>query len=99
MSKSYKKSPWCGDKKGKWKKRRASKVVRRYLSRHLEDLYQGAQYKKIYCSRYICDYGFLYPWEEHWTYVQAENSHAHANEPKRSKEDEYRQWYQEYKAK
>lgn len=92
MSKSYKKSPWCGDKKGKWKKRRASKVVRRYLKRHSEDLFQGVQYKKIYDSRYICDYGFLYPWEEHWTYV-------HANKTKRSKEDEYRQWYQWYKAK
>lgn len=99
MSKSYKKTPWSGDKKGKWKKRRASKVVRRYLKRHPEYLCQRMQYKKIYCSRYICDYGFLYPWEEHWTYVQEENSHVHANEPKRSKEDEYRQWYQEYKAK
>ena len=99
MSRSYKKTPWCGDKKGKWKKRRASKVVRRYLKCHPEDPCQGAQYKKIYCSWEICDYGFLRPWEEYWTFIQEVNSHMPAHKARRSQEDEYRYWYRWYKAK
>ena len=99
MSRSYKKTPWCGDKKGKWKKRRASKVVRGYLKRHAEDPCRGAQYKKIYCSWEICDYGFLRPWEEYWTFVQAVNSHLPTDKVKHLKEDEYHWWYRYYKAK
>ena len=34
MSRSYKKTPWCGDKKGKSKKRIANRTVRQYLKNH-----------------------------------------------------------------
>ena len=31
MSRSYKKNPWSGDTKGKWKKRQANSKVRMFL--------------------------------------------------------------------
>ena len=52
MSRSYKKSPWSGDS-GPWWKRQANKKVRRYK----KDLSNGKDYKKLYCSWDICDYG------------------------------------------
>lgn len=98
MSRSYKKTPWCGDNKGKWKKRRASKAVRRYLKRHPEDLCQGAQYKKIYDSWDICDYYFRYSWKEYLESIQRINLYLPVIEIKSFKK-EYRYWYQHYKGK
>lgn len=98
MSRSYKKTPWCGDKKGKWKKRRASKAVRRYLKCRLDDPCRGAQYKKIYCSWDICDYYFTYSWKEYLESIQRINLYLPTRKIKPLKE-EYRYWYRHYKGK
>lgn len=66
MSRSYKKTPWCGDHKGKIKKRLANKSVRAWLDRHPEETPQGGAYRKLYCSWNICDYGWICTWEEYW---------------------------------
>ena len=46
MSRSYKKTPWCGDKKGTQKKRQAWKVVRQWLKDNPDIALKGGQYKK-----------------------------------------------------
>ena len=53
MSRSYKKTPWSGDKKGKEKKRIANHKVRQKLKN-----------KKLYETWDICDYGWIITFEE-----------------------------------
>lgn len=93
MSRSYKKSPWCGDKKGKRKKRAAWKMVREYLKRHPEDVCRGGRYRKVYESWNICDYGFFWPWNQERKAVRNKNSNSC------SVAEAYRRWYKYYKAK
>ena len=49
MSRSYKKAPYYGDKKGKDKKRIANHAVRNYLKDIDKTLSRGS-FKKIFCS-------------------------------------------------
>ena len=58
MSRSYKKNPWCGDNKGKDKKRIVNHKVRQKLKNNLELIVQHNDYKKLYESWEICDYGW-----------------------------------------
>ena len=53
MSRSYKHTPYAGDRKKKWAKRQANKRLRRKKLTH--DL-QHKSYKKDFCSYDICDY-------------------------------------------
>ena len=53
MSRSFKKHPVVTDKTYKWAKKDANKKVRK-----LENLGNGNEYKKHYCSWDICDYKF-----------------------------------------
>lgn len=53
MSRSYKKTPRCGDKKDKYLKRYANRKLRR--KKLFVDL-QNKSYKKDFCSYDICDY-------------------------------------------
>ncbi len=55
MSKSYRKPYWvCSHRYNtKWWKRQATKVVRHYS---LEDLSNGTEYKKLYCSWDLREY-------------------------------------------
>ena len=59
MSRSYKKTPYCGDHKGKSKKRIANHKVRNWLKQNPEVALKGNAYKKIYEScgrknRHLC---------------------------------------------
>ena len=65
MSRSYKRHPWCGDKKGKSKKAAANSKVRMYL-KNLDNILKYGAYKKLYESWDICDYGWLYSWNKYW---------------------------------
>ena len=70
MSRSYKKTPYCGLQKQKWAKQQANKKVRRYLNRQkIEDeSFTPATYKKISESWNICDYYDITSWKEHLAY-------------------------------
>ena len=93
MSRSHKKSPWCGDKKGKRKKRASWKTVRKYLKRHPEDMCCGGRYRKVYESWNICDYGFLRPWSHERKAVRNKSLNLY------SEMEAYRRWYRYFKAK
>lgn len=92
MSRSYKKTPWCGDHKGKIKKRIANQSVRRQLRRDLELVPQRGAYKKLYCSWEICDYGWILTWKEYW-------KNALDIDPAADKEIVYRKWLKYYRNK
>ena len=66
MSRSYKKIPWCGDKKGKDKKRIANHVVRQWLKRNMDQTLAPSNYKKLYETWNICDYSWTLTWEQYW---------------------------------
>ena len=53
MSRSYKKTPRCGDKKDKYFKKYANKRLRR---KKLTHEFKHKSYKKDLCSYNICDY-------------------------------------------
>ena len=55
MSRSYKKVPYCGDKKNKETKRIANKAVRNYLKNPKHKLSKNS-FKKVLPSWDICDY-------------------------------------------
>ena len=54
MSRSYKKTSYCGDKKGKDKKRCANHKVRSYLKQHPEESLKGRSFRKIFPTWDIC---------------------------------------------
>ncbi len=58
MSRSYKHTPYCGDRKNKYMKRYANKRVRQRL-KDSDYLPVAADYKKFFCSYDICDYYWL----------------------------------------
>ena len=104
MSRSYKKTPWCGDTKGKLKKRIAWKTVRQWLKEHPDVALTGGQYKKLYETWDICDYGWVTTWEEYWESCLRWHREALARGWGRCLEEpdiekEYRYWYTHYKGK
>ena len=54
MSRSYKHTPYCGDRKNKYMKRYANKRVRQRLKNN-DYLPTAAEYKKMFESYDICD--------------------------------------------
>ena len=69
MSRSYKHTPYCGDKKTKWAKRQANKLVRSKMERwNIQDEINFSWYKKISNSWNICDYYNISTWKEHLAY-------------------------------
>ena len=66
MSRSYKRFPYCGDAKGKAKKRLANRHIRQVLKRDYNANINHGAFKKYYESYNICDYGFICPWEKYW---------------------------------
>ena len=56
MSRSYKKTPYCGDCKGKSSKRAANSKVRAVLKQNPDAITSGRAYRKLYDSWEICDY-------------------------------------------
>ena len=99
MSRSYKKSPYCGDKKGKDKKRVANHAVRNYLKDINKVLSKGG-FKKVFCSYDICDYWWLQSWEEYWEKcLRNYRKHPKWYKQPPNKKEEYRSWYKSYKMK
>ena len=58
MSRSYKHTPYSGDRKNKYMKRLANKTVRQRLKDEDFSL-SAAEYKKMFCSYDICDYYWI----------------------------------------
>ena len=101
MSRSYKKTPWCGDHKGTEKKRMAWKSVRSWLKANPDVLLNGGKYRKVYEPWDICDYGSIMPWEEYWQDCidYWEEYGKRRGEPFHDKKDEYRRWRKWHKNK
>lgn len=99
MSRSYKKASYCGDKKGKDKKRVANHAVRNYLKDINKTLSKGG-FKKVFCSYDICDYWWLQSWEEYWEdCLRGYKEHPEWYKQPPNKKEEYRSWYKSYKMK
>ena len=99
MSRSYKKASYCGDKKGKDKKRIANHAVRNYLKDINKVLSKGG-FKKVFCSYDICDYWWLQSWEEYWEdCLRGYKEHPEWYKQPPNKKEEYRSWYKSYKMK
>lgn len=58
MSRSYKKTPYCGDNKSNGMKKVANHKVRRLLKNPDVDFPHKA-YRKAFCSWDICDYKYI----------------------------------------
>lgn len=100
MSRSYKKTPWSGDRKGKDKKRTANHKVRNWLKRHPDVTLNGNSYRKIYESWDICDYGGIETWEQYWeSAVRVWYRWRYYYKPFPDKKTEYRNWVKYFKTK
>ena len=97
MSRSYKKTPYCGDNKGKFKKRTANSKVRSKLKNHDFILANGNAYKKVYESYNICDYGWITSWPEYWAICLRMWHRYGGTYP--NKKQEYRYWLHWYRNK
>jgi hypothetical protein len=105
MSHSYKKVPYCGDHKGKAKKRIANKAVRMWLKENPNVALRNGQYKKLYEKWDICDYYWITTWEEYWksewkTYYLFKMLFPNSTTNRKpNKKECYRKWYKYYKRK
>ena len=95
MSRSYKKTPYCGPK---------SKSMKKYANRVLrqdKNTYQNASYKKRFCSYDICDYKFFETFDEYYRSQvrQWEEWGRLYGRSYPNKKNAYRRWYKYYKAK
>ena len=101
MSRSYKKTLYCGDIKGKSKKRIANHKVRNWLKQNPEEELKRNAYKKVYERWDICDYCTVSTWEEYW--VMAIKCWLrwgqYLGRPYPNKKEEYRKWYKRYRMK
>ena len=99
MSRSYKKTPYAGDAKGKAKKRDANSKVRMFL-KNIENTLSNNSYKKVYESWDICDFYWIETWEQYWEQCQKMyNEHPERYKEPPNRKKEYRNWYKWYKMK
>lgn len=99
MSRSYKHTPWCGDIKGPNKKKYASHRVRSKI-KNWDYLPQGNEYKRLYESWDICDFGCRTTWNEHWhNIIRLWHMWGYKFEPYPDKKKEYWNWYKYHKRK
>lgn len=105
MSRSYKKVPYCGDKKGKQKKRAANHKVRSWLKQNPDFILKRNNYKKLYERYDICDYYWITSLQEYIdnemkTYLYYSYMYpSRFKEPLPNKKELYRKWYKYYKMK
>lgn len=97
MSRSYKKTPRCGDRKDQFFKKYANRKLRRDKFHNLEH----KSYKKNFCSYDICDYQTVgETFQEYWNRcVQSWQQWRHLYEDFPDREKEYRRWYKWFKMK
>lgn len=101
MSRSYKKTPYCGDTKGKENKRLANHKVRQYLKNNEDVVLRGGAYKRLYDTWDICDYYWIANWEEYWlNCIESYNNWGYRyKKEKPNYEKEFRRWWKYYKMK
>lgn len=101
MSRSYKKTPYCGDNKTVGKKL-ANKCVRNGKYKDY-DIPDGSWYKKIFCQYDVCDYYSIQTWEQclTWTkeYCLKYPGVGRLREKSFNEKNTYRTWYKYYKGK
>lgn len=99
MSKSYKKTPRCGNKKDKFFKRYYNKRVRKDIS-ETSGLNHN-QYKKYKQAYDICDYESVgCQFSQHWEQcIKKWYQWRYLYEPFPDEKEEYRKWYRWYKSK
>lgn len=102
MSRSYKKTNYSGEPKGKWKKRRANDKVRSYFRKNVDAKISRGDYRKIQNPWDICEDYCICSWENYWKaelewyeYFKAKGR----NIQKPDKKQSYREWYTRYKMK
>lgn len=106
MSRSYKKTPYAGDHKGKIKKRIANHRVRQKL-KNPDFECQHMAYKNVGMDRWdMCDSYSIYSWKKWWEYelkFYEESKYLNKyswREPKAPDyKEEYRKWYKWHKMK
>jgi len=99
MSRSYKKTPWYGDQKNKEDKRNANKKVRSYL-KNIDNVLTKNNYKKVFESYDICDFGWVIFWDQYWkNCLKSYAEHPEYYKKPPNKKIEYRKWYKYYKMK
>ena len=98
MSRSYKHTPYAGDTKRKWAKRKANKQVRRYLNRQMiqDESFAPAAYKKVSESWNICDYYNIFTLEK---WLKDKWNLSRWNRENIFEEERIQEWYKWYKRK
>ena len=100
MSRSYKKSPICGDKSKSWVKKQFNRNLRhknKMIDPEDESNYlPNSSYKKANQSWHIKDVYYRETWEEYWEecvsrwiYFQ----HRGIEDPYPDEKEEYKRWY------
>ena len=102
MSRSYKKTPYRGDRKQREDKRTANRTFRSKMRRMgIEDEVAPAMYKRCYCSWIICDHYSITTLSE-WLKRKNDAFAFGFFHPKGENYDEaadIRKWYKMYKRK
>lgn len=102
ISRSYKRTPYCGDSKSKFAKRQANRRVRRRL-KNIEDRLNNKTYRKVYNSWNICDYYWIIPTFEQYyqeeirTWYIRQTYGYHDSYP--SRKEAKKEYYKYYKRK
>ena len=101
MSRSFKKTAYCGDNKGKLKKRRANDKVKSFFKKNPEIKISRGDFRKIQNPWDICDFYDIESFETYWnfelTFYEANKDIYNLPEP--NKKEAYRNWYKAYKMK
>ena len=99
ISRSYKKTPYCGDKKSKDLKRYANRIIRQRL-KNSDDKLNYKSYRKAYESWNICDFYTIAPDFETYYKFMVDQWHSRQSngwhEPYPTREQarkEYRKYY------
>lgn len=99
MARSFKRYPYYGEPKNRQNKRNANKRVRQRLKNFI-DLPQRNQYKQLFESYDICDYGIYTTWHEYWHHiVSCWYRYGYKHYPFPDRDEEYWEWYKRYKRK
>lgn len=99
MSRSYKKTAWCGDSGKKCMRKVANNVVRSKLKKYPDCISNhGNAYRRLFPSWEICDYGWLCTWEKYWT-MELEYQARGCRFAHKSKEEAFRSWIKYYRNK
>ena len=102
MSRSFKKTSYCGDNKGKKKKRLANDKVKSFFKKNQDIQISRGDFRKIQNPWDICDWctkfeSFQDYWEWEVKWYEQNKDRYHLTKP--NKKELYRDWYKAYKMK